>query len=112
MSKTIVTFTRPWGRYNSGEVAGFHPAEAAQILGRFARLHSPGDSVPAVSPVALDEREERLNALAAQLATQQADIDRQRAELVGATEIEAEETEAEAAPAEPVEPGAPPKQGK
>lgn len=47
--KTIVKFTKPWGRYNRGEIAGFAPDMAARLIGTVAAAHDPAPvaSVPA-----------------------------------------------------------------
>ncbi|AXQ94452.1 hypothetical protein LV780_11895 [Cereibacter azotoformans] len=39
--KTIVTFIRPWNRYNRGETAGFNPATAAGLIGVHAVPYRP-----------------------------------------------------------------------
>ncbi|AZB56545.1 hypothetical protein EBL89_15015, partial [Cereibacter sphaeroides] len=50
--KTIVTFIRPWNRYNRGETAGFDPATAAGLIGVHAVPYRPADAAPAAIPAA------------------------------------------------------------
>ncbi|AZB56552.1 hypothetical protein EBL89_15050 [Cereibacter sphaeroides] len=50
--KTIVTFIRPWNRYNRGETAGFDPATAAALIGVHAVPYRPADMAPAAIPAA------------------------------------------------------------
>ncbi|MEA5162047.1 hypothetical protein U5903_14810 [Cereibacter johrii] len=45
--KTIVTFIRPWNRYNRGETAGFDPATAAGLIGIHAVPYRPAEVAPA-----------------------------------------------------------------
>ncbi len=44
--KTIVTFIRPWNRYNRGETAGFDPATAAALIGVHAVPYRPAEAAP------------------------------------------------------------------
>ncbi|EKX55571.1 hypothetical protein D516_4439 [Rhodobacter sp. AKP1] len=46
--KTIVTFIRPWNRYNRGETAGFDPATAAGLIGVHAVPYRPAEAAPVV----------------------------------------------------------------
>ncbi|WYK06398.1 hypothetical protein DWF04_022395 [Cereibacter sphaeroides f. sp. denitrificans] len=46
--KTIVTFIRPWNRYNRGETAGFDPATAAGLIGIHAVPYRPAEAAPVV----------------------------------------------------------------
>lgn len=48
--KTIVTFIRPWNRYNRGETAGFDPATAAALIGVHAVPYRPAEMAPAAIP--------------------------------------------------------------
>ncbi|WP_101342363.1 hypothetical protein [Cereibacter azotoformans] len=48
--KTIVTFIRPWNRYNRGEIAGFDPATAAGLIGVHAVPYRPAEGAPASAP--------------------------------------------------------------
>ncbi|SNT43623.1 hypothetical protein SAMN05421763_12112 [[Luteovulum] sphaeroides subsp. megalophilum] len=48
--KTIVTFIRPWNRYNRGETAGFDPATAAALIGVHAVPYRPADAASAAIP--------------------------------------------------------------
>ncbi|ULB10759.1 hypothetical protein ORIO_12685 [Cereibacter azotoformans] len=48
--KTIVTFIRPWNRYNRGETAGFDPATAAALIGIHAVPYRPAEAAPASAP--------------------------------------------------------------
>ncbi|PTM74824.1 hypothetical protein C8J29_1142 [Cereibacter johrii] len=52
--KTIVTFIRPWNRYNRGEIAGFDPATAAALIGIHAVPYRPAEAaspaIPAAAP--------------------------------------------------------------
>ncbi|MFQ6756947.1 hypothetical protein V6Z72_21700 [Cereibacter sphaeroides] len=50
--KTIVTFIRPWNRYNRGETAGFDPATAAGLIGVHAVPYRPAEAAPASAPAA------------------------------------------------------------
>ncbi|ABA77789.1 hypothetical protein [Cereibacter sphaeroides] len=50
--KTIVTFIRPWNRYNRGETAGFDPATAAGLIGVHAVPYRPAEGAPAAIPAA------------------------------------------------------------
>ncbi|AZB64558.1 hypothetical protein EBL87_12665 [Cereibacter sphaeroides] len=50
--KTIVTFIRPWNRYNRGETAGFDPATAAALIGVHAVPYRPAEVAPATIPAA------------------------------------------------------------
>ncbi|ACM02900.1 hypothetical protein [Cereibacter sphaeroides] len=50
--KTIVTFIRPWNRYNRGETAGFDPATAAALIGVHAVPYRPADGALAAIPAA------------------------------------------------------------
>ncbi|RHZ91364.1 hypothetical protein D1122_21410 [Cereibacter sphaeroides] len=50
--KTIVTFIRPWNRYNRGETAGFDPATAAGLIGVHAVPYRPAEVAPASAPAA------------------------------------------------------------
>ncbi|QCP84388.1 hypothetical protein EYE35_01460 [Cereibacter sphaeroides] len=50
--KTIVTFIRPWNRYNRGETAGFDPATAAGLIGIHAVPYLPAEVAPAAIPAA------------------------------------------------------------
>ncbi|MGP3699855.1 hypothetical protein [Rhodobacter sp. NSM] len=50
--KTIVTFIRPWSRYNRGETAGFDPATAAGLIGIHAVPYRPAEVAPAAIPAA------------------------------------------------------------
>ncbi|RHZ91597.1 hypothetical protein D1122_21045 [Cereibacter sphaeroides] len=50
--KTIVTFIRPWNRYNRGEIAGFDPATAAGLIGIHAVPYRPAEATPAAIPAA------------------------------------------------------------
>ncbi|MEL5879813.1 hypothetical protein [Cereibacter sphaeroides] len=50
--KTIVTFIRPWNRYNRGETAGFDPATAAGLIGVHAVLYRPAEAAPVAPPAA------------------------------------------------------------
>ncbi|MEA5163095.1 hypothetical protein U5903_20110 [Cereibacter johrii] len=45
--KTIVTFIRPWNRYNRGETAGFDPATAAGLIGVHAVPYRPAEAASA-----------------------------------------------------------------
>ncbi|MGP3725925.1 hypothetical protein [Cereibacter sphaeroides] len=47
--KTIVTFIRPWNRYNRGETAGFDPATAAALIGIHAVPYRPAEAAPIAS---------------------------------------------------------------
>ncbi|EKX55607.1 hypothetical protein D516_4258 [Rhodobacter sp. AKP1] len=50
--KTIVTFIRPWNRYNRGETAGFDPATAAGLIGVHAVPYRAAEAAPASAPAA------------------------------------------------------------
>ncbi|MWP39763.1 hypothetical protein GQY15_19535 [Rhodobacter sphaeroides] len=50
--KTIVTFIRPWNRYNRGETAGFDPATAAALIGVHAVPYRPAEAAPDSAPAA------------------------------------------------------------
>ncbi|MGP3699869.1 hypothetical protein [Rhodobacter sp. NSM] len=50
--KTIVTFIRPWNRYNRGETAGFAPETAAGLIGVHAAPYRPAEGAPAAIPAA------------------------------------------------------------
>ncbi|SNT42590.1 hypothetical protein SAMN05421763_11810 [[Luteovulum] sphaeroides subsp. megalophilum] len=50
--KTIVTFIRPWNRYNRGETAGFDPATAAALIGVHAVPYRPAEAASAAIPAA------------------------------------------------------------
>lgn len=81
IAKTIVKFTRPYGRYNRGEVAGFLPAQAERLLGRYAVIHRPdraetlGLSIDgaAVQKV-IDQGRAALSQQAEELARREADL--------------------------------------
>ncbi|MFC5737459.1 hypothetical protein [Sinirhodobacter huangdaonensis] len=132
--KTIVTFTRHWGRYNAGDTAGFEAKRAAELVRSGVAVEGAGraktGSVTLDIDVAnLPEMQEAIAGIAAQaevLAAREAELAKREADLV-AREVALAETEAPielvdpetgevtAAPppaAAPTEKGAPPAQGK
>lgn len=132
--KTIVTFTRHWGRYNAGDTAGFEAKRAAELMRSGVAVEGAGraktGSVTLDIDVAnLPEMQEAIAGIAAQaevLAAREAELAKREADLV-AREVALAETEAPielvdpetgevtAAPAPaaaPTEKGAPPAQGK
>jgi DNA anti-recombination protein RmuC len=101
MTKTILKFSRSWGRYNKGEVAGFAPDVAARLIGKVAVIFDPSAPVTAVNAAVQDA--------AADLASREAAL-AARERAVAEREAEVAEAEAfliepeEADEAEPVKP--------
>lgn len=134
--KTIVTFTRHWGRYNAGDTAGFEAKRAAELMRSGVAVEGAGRAKTGsvtlnvnVDVANLPEMQEAIAGIAAQaemLAAREAELAKREADLV-AREVALAETEAPielvdpetgevtAAPAPaaaPTEKGAPPAQGK
>jgi hypothetical protein len=103
MTKTILKFSRSWGRYNKGEVAGFAPDVAARLIGKVAVVFDPSAPVAVVNAAAQDA------AAVADLAAREAAL-AARERAVAEREAEVAEAEAfliepeEADEAEPVKP--------
>ena len=98
MTKTILKFSRSWGRYNKGEVAGFAPDVAARLIGKVAVVFDL--SVPVLAAVPAQDTAADLAAREAALAARERAVAEREAEVAEAEAflIEPEEAdEAEAA---------------
>mgnify|MGYP003583940177 FL=1 len=132
--KTIVTFTRHWGRYNAGDTAGFEAKRAAELVRSGVAVEGAGRAKTGSITLDIDvanlpEMQEAIAGIAAQaemLAAREAELAKREADLV-AREVALAETEAPielvdpetgevtaaaVAEAAPTEKGAPPVQGK
>ncbi|MGO4854917.1 hypothetical protein [Phaeovulum sp. W22_SRMD_FR3] len=106
MTKTILKFSRSWGRYNKGEVAGFAPDIAARLIGKVAVVFDPTAPVAVVNAAAQDAAAADLAAREAALAARERAVAEREAEVAEAEAflIEPEEAEEEEPAPEPEKP--------
>lgn len=127
--KTIVTFTRHWGRYNAGDTAGFEAKRAAELVRSGVAVEGAGRPATEIATLKLDvanlpEVQQAIAGITAQaeaLSAREAGLAQREAELA-AREAALAETDApielvdpetgEVTAAAPTEKGAPPVQGK
>jgi hypothetical protein len=102
MTKTILKFSRSWGRYNKGEVAGFAPDVAARLIGKVAVVFDPSAPVAVVNAAVQDATAVDLAAREAALAARERAVAEREAEVAEAEAFLIEPEEADEA--EPVKP--------
>jgi hypothetical protein len=102
MTKTILKFSRSWGRYNKGEVAGFAPDIAARLIGKVAVVFDPSAPVAVVNAAAQDAAVADLASREAALAARERAVAEREAEVAEAEAFLIEPEEADEA--EPVKP--------
>ncbi|RVV99708.1 hypothetical protein EKE94_03230 [Mesobaculum littorinae] len=81
--RVILRFTKAWSKYNVGEIAGFDPGRARQLIGKVAKVHEPDEATDAALIEArnAEAEEKRLIEREAAIAAREADLDRREAAM-------------------------------